>query len=1047
MSCTECRSVSSRLQATVLAATVFLMTNLLAGCGGGVGQSSTNPVPPTPPAPPAPNFSLSLSQPAIGIAAGESSTVSVTVNGLSGGSYSVSLVVDELPPGVSVIPQTAIVPVGTTQQLTFTATAALATSAAVTISGSYGRTGQSIALDVAPIISSANRTPSRTSYIRTDAVTEYPYWTNNNWIVFEPSTNRFFVTDLASNQVMVIDAATRKQIGVIAVPGAFGIDETPDHTTLYVGTQIGDVYAIDPVGMKVVHRYISSQIGPSGFQAVSVKVLADGELVLLEGLGGQGGLASIDGYPGFAVWNPQNNSLTNYSSPVSSSCPTSPIFGIGLTGDRSQIIFAPLNTLCAFNPVSGNVHSATIDGAPIVSTPDGKSVLVLQYGIQPQISVFDAQSLTLTNSFPLAGIADSAAMVVSADSQTVFLPVGDPNGLVIYGYNLATGQSIGWTSNLDVPPLTGGSSEGPAGIPVLQAVDGTGLLAGPMEEGIGFVDTTALNTGTAPIGQFSAFLTPDTGPVAGGTLVQVPASNKLGALYFGTSQVTDIFPSSSLPGVDAITPAGLAGPITAYLLNTDGSESVSPDAFSYGPTLLETTPDTSTADGGGSGIVYGYGFSNSTSSAGIPTDLQIAIGGVPATITSFNSYAYGTESEIFPLQSANYTIPPNLAGTVANLALTTSSGTATSAAGMTYVPKLQRFPLNAAALAQGTYDQTQDLYYFTDASQIQVFSKTLGGWKTPIQIPAAPANTTHRLWGIALSPDNSKLAVSDAGTGVIYLINPASPAIVQSFPIGASSTSLGGTSPAGIAVSDSGMVYFIAQGLTETIGTGFYKLDTATGSIIAYGGTGELQSRAVISPDGAEVFANLSGSVISVNTASDAVSYATVAPNCCDYDLTLSSSSKQLEAGGYLYDTSLNADSYLVLNDREALAATYVNGAKLSPDGTLLFQPSLNGLDVYDGRLGTLRARIALPVSLSQNYDALVSDGQDNSLLAITGSTGDGVAIVDLTSLSVPPPLAYEVPVRTELHSESTRIKSTGILNGLPSPQRAVKHVMRETIH
>jgi hypothetical protein len=74
----------------------------------------------------------------------------------------------------------------------------------------------------------------------------------------------------------------------------------------------------------------------------------------------------------------------------------------------------------------------------------------------------------------------------------------------------------------------------------------------------------------------------------------------------------------------------------------------------------------------------------------------------------------------------------------------------------------------------------------------------------------------------------------------------------------------------------------------------------------------------------------------------------------------------------------------------------------------LLFQPSTNGIDVFDGRLGALRTRISLPTALSQNYDALVSDGKDNRLIAITGETGNGIAIIDLSSLAEPSPLAYQ---------------------------------------
>jgi hypothetical protein len=38
-----------------------------------------------------------------------------------------------------------------------------------------------------------------------------------------------------------------------------------------------------------------------------------------------------------------------------------------------------------------------------------------------------------------------------------------------------------------------------------------------------------------------------------------------------------------------------------------------------------------------------------------------------------------------------------------------------------------------------------------------------------------------------------------------------------------------------------------------------------------------------------------------------------------------------------------------------------------------------------------------LPFMLSANYDALVDDGWDNILIAITGQTGDGIAVIDLS--------------------------------------------------
>lgn len=157
-----------------------------------------------------------------------------------------------------------------------------------------------------------------------------------------------------------------------------------------------------------------------------------------------------------------------------------------------------------------------------------------------------------------------------------------------------------------------------------------------------------------------------------------------------------------------------------------------------------------------------------------------------------------------------------------------------------------------------------------------------------------------------------------------------------------------------------------------------------------------------------------------IGTATDSVHYDFVNLICCygDYDLTLSAGETQVEASGYLYDVNLNIESFYALNDREILNIAYVYGAKLSADGSLLFQPSTNGIDVLDGRLGNLLNRVALSVPLSSNYDALVADGKDNVLVAITGTNGDGIAVVDLTSIPEPPPLPY----MRKLGSKSDRV-------------------------
>jgi DNA-binding beta-propeller fold protein YncE len=981
---------------------------ILLSCGGGgtSGGGGINPPPAT--------FSLSLSSSALSIAAAGSGSVTVKVTGSSGFTSIVSITATNLPTGVTVSPSNANLAAGQSQQFIFTAASYAGISdSTVSVTGSTGTGSQQAALDLQVTAYAGNIALPRTRYVRTDAV-------QPDMVLFDSATDRFFMSDPGSNQIFVLSASTRQLIGSIPVPGAFGMDETPDQSVLYAGTQIGDLYAINPVTMVVTHRYVASQIGPNGYHAYAVQAMANGELALL---GGQGGIPGVDGYSGFAFWNPVNNSIQTYGSghSVRSCADGGYIFTFAATGDRSLLVLENQNLsgttaseICTISPVTGQTNSVSTAGSPVTPTPDGKSILVLQYGIQATMIVLNAQTLTQTASFPVGDFSAGTYVVVSPDSSTVYL--APELGGIVYAFDLSSGAQVGWLPDIYTNPIG----------TWITAIDNAGLLAGVNVEGIGFLDAAAMQNGPVGTSFLNGYLTPNTGPISGATAVNMgfETSQNLAAVYFGQTLAPSISPNPPL--LYATTPPGSPGPVDVVSLMTDGGMQILPEAFSYGPTILEITPNASTAEGGGTGVIFGFAFGPNTGPFNqIPQGLQVSVGGQAVQITGYNpeGYSYGTAPT--PLVSLSYTIPPGGTGTASDVTVTTPAGSATASAGLQYLPATQPISLGSAvSLAQGIYDSIRDVYYFTDASEIRVYSRSQNQWLTSIQVPAAPTGTTHRLWGIALSPNGSNLAVADAAAGMIYLIDPDSPGSVRSFvfnqayfsgsPIPPGNGLI--TNPAGVAVSDSGMIYL---GAFTVGGDGydfFFKLDTTSGQITDY----QLYDCAMaplykvaISSDNSHVFLDDGGMVFSLATATDTLTRASADAGGCygDYDVTVSSGQTTLEATSYLYDINANAESYLVLNDRESSNITYVYGTQLSADGTLLFQPSTNGIDVYDGRLGTLRSRIELPFDLSQNYDALVADGKDNVLIAITGNRGSGISVVDLSSLVEPAPLPYEASV------------------------------------
>jgi hypothetical protein len=500
---------------------------------------------------------------------------------------------------------------GTPLQITVAAASSVSASTEnLTVTGVSGSLSHSTTLGLTVNAKVVVPSLSRTRYVRTNMDTEYFLWLNSSWEVFDSSTKRFFVSDPFGNQIVVMDATKQAKIASIPVPGAFGIDETPDGSTLYAGTQVGDVYAIDPVAMTVKKRYMAAHIGPNGYAAYVVRVLANGDLALL---GGQGGIPSIDGYSSFAIWNPTSNSIQIYVGLQQPGNHLPYCVGGGvltLTGDRSLVVLAPnadAAPLCTFNPATGQESEVVPNGqanlTAVAPTPDGSSLLVPIYGAGTgtanTVQVFNAKTLTETSSFPVLGdTSGDASMLVSPDSTTLYMYSSG----VVYAYNIASGRLVGWTSNLTVEPISGGLAVGAIYGPQMQAMDGTGLIAGPMEEGVGFIDTSALQTGQVGSTFLNSYVTPATGPVSGGTSVQWDSSSNAASstpvmAYFGSNPAANLSIDSH-GYFNATTPTGSPGPVDIFTLMQDGGEQVVSEAFSYGPTIIQATPDASTSEGG-----------------------------------------------------------------------------------------------------------------------------------------------------------------------------------------------------------------------------------------------------------------------------------------------------------------------------------------------------------------------------------------------------------------------------------------------------------------
>jgi hypothetical protein len=998
----------------------------------------------------APPVGLSVEPSPLSVPAGSSNTFEVGMSGLENGPVTATITVGATPAGVTVSPTvTAVIPGLVNNLEHFVAAASNAVSGTVPLTLTYGPYTAQASLSVNITAAQTDKSvPLTTSdlVVRADGITPYTSFPSPNYMIYHAATNRFFSTDAYLNRLNVVDAATKTMKATLDIPGAFGLDQAPDGSVVYVGTMLGDLYEVDPVNLIVLKRVPSASISAYGFQANAVYALANGQLLLVKYFLAPG-YSWVDGNGPMALWDPTSNNIhfflnsgsNNGEEPTLSTC-LQGFENILLTNNRTRALLSPVLTsegslqLCSLDPIADTwIWSGTVSGGTSSSlttwaiTADGNTLAAYDgyavYNIDPA-------TLAVKNSFTVAttqSLLNYPVMMVSNDGSQVFLT--DSSGAdMLDVFNLASGQQSGWIPQANVLQPDSYTAIGP----LYQAISTNGLAAGVMEgAGIGLLDTTAVHA--MPVGSHfgQTQLELATGPTTGGTAtawwqdnVGVPPAS-LGSIYFGANAATSINNSAFDGTLAAVTPAGQPGPVDVRTFSTDGGSQLIPWGFSYGPTVLETTTSYSTAEGGGPASLFGLGFGPVVGNSGgsyvvPPSDLKVAVGSSSATVNAYLSNPYGSyyySSPPLPINNLIYTVPPGTAGAFSSVSVTTSNGTVAASAGLTYLPDTQQYSVDGV-LADGVYDPKRDLYYFTDANQIRVFSLTKAAWQSPIVIPAPDgAYGAQRLVGLALSPDGSKLAIADPGATAIYLVNPDQPASVQGFALAAK---LGvypnAAEPLDPAVTNDGMVYYTTVNEEGTGGTGLFLLNTNTGALTIPPNAPEtsnyndIYSRLALSSDGSRVYFNIEGLVGYYDVSAQTTYYAPADNEDIGQgteDLVLAPNQETIFGTGLIMDSNLNNMGLQALDLAESVDAYYVFGSAMSTDGGLVFQPAVDFIDVFDGRTGSFRARVSVPFALSPNYRALVSNQKDSNLVAVTGANGNGIAVIDLNSLPEPQPLSY----------------------------------------
>jgi hypothetical protein len=308
----------------------------------------------------------------------------------------------------------------------------------------------------------------------------------------------------------------------------------------------------------------------------------------------------------------------------------------------------------------------------------------------------------------------------------------------------------------------------------IEDIDETQLLFGLSNHGVSFVDAAAPGSlsSPAPILAAAPSLQPGEGPNSGGTPITLTGQNFSSSvrMKLGTQLASNLSVLGSTQ-IQANSPASvLNGPVNVTAFFDNGWLSLAPDAFSYGPQVLQILPNAGSNSGGDLVQIYGYGFGSDA------TKITVKVAAANATVTKVESVAgiapsLGLDASYpFPLERITIQSPSGPPGK-ADVAIATPTGSAASAKSFQYLQSVQ-FYSKPGFFRFLLYDQARQRIYFTNIDHVGVFDLQLNSFVLQFNPPGGPPPNAG-LRGLALTPDSSQLIVADFGAQKIYLIDPA----------------------------------------------------------------------------------------------------------------------------------------------------------------------------------------------------------------------------------------------------------------------------------
>jgi hypothetical protein len=994
------------------------------GCGG--GTSSIAPPPP----PPQPDFSIAFSPTSVNVQQGTTSLpVSISVSAQNGFTGTVQVTLDGSANGVTSNPASTFgVAAGSSTSVLFTATASAPTgNFTLVASGTSGSLSHSANLSLNVQSGVAANLP-RTTFARTDSIPakdDPPGEPHHRHIVYDPVHQLVFAANRAMNRIDIFSTTNAARVGQVSIPGASSVDLSLDGSTVWVGTVTEQVAAIDASSLQLKAHYEITGLQPipnTLFDRPEELLTLSSGKVMMRLRQSQTGEALL------AIWDPSSNTITNLTS-------TEPqLFQNGLgsmarTGDHTKVLVAAndasgeLAVYDSNGTVLAGPHGLGIGTLPLVAAnPDGSSfAVVFSSNGSSQLLLLDG-SLNQSASRPTSGVN---GMTFSRDGQFLYLSENAPAPSVVTvldGHDLHT---VGQVPDLWI---AGARTE-------IEEADSTKLLFGVSNRGLSFIDAANPVTLPATVPAFagSPIAQPSEGTNTGGTVTVLAGQNfePTVQLSFGTQTASSVTVAGNTQINATSPPSATSGAVNLTAYFPSGWLALAPDAFSYGPQVLQILPNAGAQSGGDTIQIYGYGFGSEA------TKLSVKIGGAMANVQKIENVttiasSLGLDASYpFSLERITLRTPLGTAGK-ADVVITSLAGSTTSAKSFQFLRSMN-FHARPAVDKFVLYDQKRQWLYLSNVDHVDVFDLAAGVFHANGLVPPTGPAPGAQLRGLALTPDGTQLVVADFAAQNIYLLDPDNGS--------GSIVAVGGV--AGFANSGPSRV---AATSTRSVFVGLSAQSSSTGACTACLGQLNLNAspptiQVATQPEitsltgaplvqsnanGDQVFVAFStapGGPLAIWNASSPNQFVTFTANDSASDLSAAADGTMfaLQANGTTEIRSADLSLAAVPTNPELTqipGRIQVPGVALHPSGALIYEPFLTGqpgsvgtkggIDILDAHSGVLRLRLFLPQQFVTDIDGLrgsflATDENGQRLFALTSIDGSalsaGVTIVTLANV------------------------------------------------